>query len=397
MTELPGHGAQQREHPEPEERSYPVPRVVLATAALLLAWGIGYILINQRDDDPAIGDQRTLSTLAGKPAGALADGAQIYGAHCAACHQATGAGLPGVFPALAGSEWVLAQATLPVNIVLHGVTGKLSVKGAEYDGAMPAFKDKLSDAEIAAVLSHIRSKFGNAGAPIGADVVKAEREAGASRTEPWNGGAELGKFGAPVLVAGAAAAPPSAGLIELPPETAKLKPASLPGYAVALQKCATCHSVDYILYQPPGMGLEEWTKIPAKMQHVFGAQVSDDDVKQIGAYLAVTYGSAKAADLPAALRVAAAVAPPKAGAAVDAKVLLANNACLSCHAIDSKIVGPAYRDVAKKYRGDTAALDKVAASIRAGGSGKWGVAPMPPFARLTEQEARALATFVLRQ
>lgn len=196
MIEQPRHDARQRENPDPTEQNYPVPRAVLAGIALLLLWAVGYIFSSQRDDDPALGDQRTLSTLEGKPAsaGGTADGAQLYLAQCVACHQASGAGLPGVFPPLAGAEWVLGPDKLPVNILLHGVSGKLTVKGAEYNGAMPAFKDKLNDVEIAAVLNHIRSNFGNAAGKITPDAVKAEREAGKDRSTPWNGDADLAKL-----------------------------------------------------------------------------------------------------------------------------------------------------------------------------------------------------------
>jgi len=127
-------------------------------------------------------------------AGGAADGAQVYAANCVACHQATGAGLPGVFPPLAGSEWALAKDAVPVNIVLQGVTGKLTVKGAAYSGQMPTFKDKLNDGEIAAVLSYVRSNFGNGAGKITADVVKAAREAGKDRSQPWNGDEDLDKL-----------------------------------------------------------------------------------------------------------------------------------------------------------------------------------------------------------
>ena len=82
---------------------------------------------------------------------------------------------------------------------------------------------------------------------------------------------------------------------------------------------------------------------------------------------------------------------------VDVRALLASNACLGCHAVTQKIVGPAYHDVALKYKSDTQAQAKLEASIRAGGSGKWGTVPMPAFAGLSPQELKALAAFVLKQ
>jgi len=183
--------------------------------------------------------------------------------------------------------------------------------------------------------------------------------------------------------------------ITLPPETAKLRESTLPGHLIATQKCATCHSADYISYQPPGMTLQQWTAEVGKMQHVYGAPLGDDDVKKVGAYLAVAYGSARESELLAELKTpAAAAASADKG---DATALLNANGCLACHGIDKKIVGPGYHDVAARYRGDAQALSKLEASIRNGGAGKWGEVPMPPFSQLKPEEVRTLAEFVLKQ
>lgn len=70
--------------------------------------------------------------------------------------------------------------------------------------------------------------------------------------------------------------------------------------------------------------------------------------------------------------------------------------CMSCHAIDKKLVGPAYKEVAAKYKGDKAAPAALAAKIKAGGKGVWGQVPMPPN-NVTEDEAKKLAAWVLSQ
>ena len=194
--------------------------------------------------------------------------------------------------------------------------------------------------------------------------------------------------------------------ITLPAETAKLRPSSLPGYQIAMQKCATCHSADYVNYQPPGMTLKQWTAEMGKMQHLYGAPITDDDVNKIGAYLAVAYGSAKESELGADLKTATASPAAPSGAVAhtapgttvaDATTLLNANGCLACHGIDKKIVGPGYKDVAEKYRGDANAVSKLEASIRNGGMGKWGQIPMPPFMQLKPEELRSLAEFILKQ
>lgn len=68
--------------------------------------------------------------------------------------------------------------------------------------------------------------------------------------------------------------------------------------------------------------------------------------------------------------------------------------CLSCHSLDQKIVGPAYRDVAAKYAGQEDALDRLTAKVQTGGTGVWGTAVMPPNP-VTPEEARTLVTWIL--
>ncbi|PZR65452.1 MAG: cytochrome C biogenesis protein CcsA [Stutzerimonas stutzeri] len=68
--------------------------------------------------------------------------------------------------------------------------------------------------------------------------------------------------------------------------------------------------------------------------------------------------------------------------------------CMSCHQVAVKVLGPAYKDVAAKYKGDAGAVDKLAAKIKAGGKGVWGEIPMPPN-NVTPDEAKKLATWVL--
>lgn len=186
--------------------------------------------------------------------------------------------------------------------------------------------------------------------------------------------------------------------VTLPLETARLKPSKLAGYQIAMQKCGICHSADYISQQPPAMTAAQWTAEVRKMEHAYAAPLSDSDVAQIGEYLAVTYGGAKPTLGPvAAARPAPAGAAGAPAAEVDVQAVLKANACLGCHAVAQKIVGPAYHDVAVKYKNDPQAQARLEASIKAGGSGKWGPVVMPPFGNLSPQELRALAAFVLKQ
>ena len=115
----------------------------------------------------------------------LPDGKSVYATTCAACHQATGEGVSGVFPPLAGSEWVSADEAKVVRILLHGVTGPIEVAGETFNGMMPPWGSTMKDADIAAVLTYVRGAWGNKGTPISAVIVAKIRAATASRTTPW--------------------------------------------------------------------------------------------------------------------------------------------------------------------------------------------------------------------
>lgn len=123
-----------------------------------------------------------LSMILAHPAQAAKGGAELYSV-CATCHQATGKGIPGAFPPLAGhaADLVKADRTYPVDVILYGLSGKIDVDGKTYNNVMPEQGSQLSDDEIAAVLNHVLSSWGNEKAlPKGfrkfsADEVKARR------------------------------------------------------------------------------------------------------------------------------------------------------------------------------------------------------------------------------
>src|SRR5258705_4924492 len=94
------------------------------------------------------------------------DGKVVYSTTCAACHQATGEGVEGTYPPLAGSEWVNGDEAKVIRIVLHGLTGPVEVAGETYSGMMPPWGGVLKDPELAAVLTYVRSAWGNKAAPI---------------------------------------------------------------------------------------------------------------------------------------------------------------------------------------------------------------------------------------
>ena len=91
---------------------------------------------------------------------------------------------------------------------------------------------------------------------------------------------------------------------------------------------------------------------------------------------------------------AAVFAAAAAPAMADEAMAKAKN-CMACHAVDKKMVGPGYKEVAKKYAADPKAVDMLAAKIQKGGSGVWGAIPMPPNANVNADEAKKLATWVM--
>ncbi|HNW02381.1 MAG TPA: c-type cytochrome [Burkholderiaceae bacterium] len=96
-------------------------------------------------------------------------------------------------------------------------------------------------------------------------------------------------------------------------------------------------------------------------------------------------------------QIAIAVAVTAAAPAFADQALATAKNCMACHAVDKKLVGPAYKEVAAKYAADKSAADKLAVKILKGGSGVWGAVPMPANAQVNEAEAKKLAAWVLSQ
>ncbi|MES9835605.1 MAG: c-type cytochrome [Candidatus Thiodiazotropha sp.] len=107
---------------------------------------------------------------------------------------------------------------------------------------------------------------------------------------------------------------------------------------------------------------------------------------------------APAAEAPAAEASAPEAAAPAAAAAPaggDALALATQSGCMACHQIETKVVGPAYKEVAAKYKGDAAALDTLVGKVKNGAVGTWGQIPMPPNAHVSEDNIRTIVSWVL--
>jgi mono/diheme cytochrome c family protein len=104
----------------------------------------------------------TLHLATPSAATAASDGKAIFETNCASCHQANGKGTPGAFPPLAGNKDVTAKDPTPIiKIVLNGLNTPKTINGQKYGGGMPPWKSTLSNADVAAVLTYVRSSWGN--------------------------------------------------------------------------------------------------------------------------------------------------------------------------------------------------------------------------------------------
>ncbi|HVU34982.1 MAG TPA: copper-containing nitrite reductase [Opitutaceae bacterium] len=107
----------------------------------------------------------------------IARGKQVFDSVCFACHQMNGQGLPGVFPPLAGSDFLKADRSRAIRIPVKGLTGPVTVNGKTYNNVMPP-QTQLDDAQIADVLTYVMNSWGNDVGTVSADEVKQARETG---------------------------------------------------------------------------------------------------------------------------------------------------------------------------------------------------------------------------
>ncbi|HEX2675505.1 MAG TPA: cytochrome c [Polyangiales bacterium] len=118
------------------------------------------------------------------PAGPTDPGEQVFVSVCATCHQADAKGLAGTFPPLAGSSWVAGDPETPIRIVIEGLTGPIEVNGGKFASLMPPPPGVSTDDEkIAAVLTFVRSHFGNQAGAVTKEQVAAVRASLSGRTK----------------------------------------------------------------------------------------------------------------------------------------------------------------------------------------------------------------------
>ncbi|MBF7054030.1 cytochrome c [Halomonas sp. KAO] len=187
---------------DPHEPPNPIPWQVFAIAFALAIWGIVTLITTSEMAEtkpeaiqgPIGADEPQASAVAPS----TQNGRQLFIANCSTCHQNNGAGIAKAVPPLVGSRYVMAAPEVPVNILLFGIQGEISVAGDTYNGRMPTFGHDLDNEQIAAVVNHVRNSWGNQASSIDASFVDEQRQRSIGRRTPWAGGRELAEtFGIP--------------------------------------------------------------------------------------------------------------------------------------------------------------------------------------------------------
>lgn len=173
----------------PREGFSPVPIFLVLLISTLIVF-CGIYMVWRSDDFDQLGYDETRRRFAWEKtegpvaeAPALQIGQRVFNQTCAACHQQNGQGIPGVFPPLDGSPWVVGDEGAMIRIVLHGLTGQIERDGQTYNGVMPPF-GQLPDEQLAAVLTYVRQAWQNEASEVTPGQV-AEVRAEVGQRGPW--------------------------------------------------------------------------------------------------------------------------------------------------------------------------------------------------------------------
>jgi len=186
------HDPLMREKDEPSNGASPIPIFILFLFAALCFWG-GVYLVHYGGESGFSKDAYTLDYNPNAEVAVIQislydRGFKVYKAQCAACHQAPGLGVPGVYPPLAGSEWVTGHQESLARILINGLNGPIEVAGNQYNGNMPAFGPSglnLRPLEIAGVLTYIRQEWGNSASDVTENTMIGYMDQYGSRGTPW--------------------------------------------------------------------------------------------------------------------------------------------------------------------------------------------------------------------
>ncbi|MDW8074285.1 MAG: cytochrome c [Bacteroidota bacterium] len=153
-----------------------------AISCMFVACNIRGFFISQTDDPVWHGPSEEQAASAEEQS----LGAKLFNKNCASCHQTSGKGITGSIPPLVGSALANSEdVTKPIRIVLHGFRGAIVRNGVKYNGVMQPWHSVLTDDEIAAILTYVRTSWGNNGGEIKAEDVARVREATKTRTTQY--------------------------------------------------------------------------------------------------------------------------------------------------------------------------------------------------------------------
>lgn len=192
-----------------------------------------------------------------------------------------------------------------------------------------------------------------------------------------------GRLGACALLAAIAIAAPA----QDPAPERTLIPGK--GSDLTTARCATCHDAQHITRAKLSRG--EW-EFNIRNMIERGAPIAAAEVPLILDYLATYYNRDSPAPPPDP---AAASFGMSTGAGDAVQALLSANACLACHTLDKRVVGPSFKEVAARYAGDADAQARLARKVKEGGSGAWGNTPMPPNAGISDADLDQIVGWIL--
>ena len=225
--------------------TYKSPFQWLAGGVMAAAGVLGISALTLAEDPVAV-HRAEAATGAKATAAQMQSGEKTFQAACMACHQATGNGLPGAFPPLAGSDFLRADKQRAIGIVLRGLTGPVTVNGAKFNSVMPPMT-QLSDAEVANALTYVMNSWGNALGVVSTTEVAAVRagpkpkQTASSPTEhAATTVAEMKYQGAPSAIG---AASENIEMVVSPGAPAMSRPEFNRAKEIYFQRCAGCHGV----------------------------------------------------------------------------------------------------------------------------------------------------------
>ena len=183
------HARLQKQKPEKANGYSATPLVLLGIMCSGIFLGSIYMVHNAVRFDPLVVNEhakREKPGAAGPVALTRAQlGKKVFNSTCATCHQPSGQGIPGQFPPLAGSEWAQGDEQRIIRIVLHGLSGPITVEGKQFNNVMAPLGAVLKDEQIANVLSYVRQEWGNKAPDVEPDTVAKVRADTAGRTTNW--------------------------------------------------------------------------------------------------------------------------------------------------------------------------------------------------------------------